>query len=150
MCVYPDNASVGVFSVPRHVSMLRTALPASCRELNILEGPGDGTHRLCSPNVSWAEASLGAGTYQRVIAAERKGKLSLFSMVAHNVGDGLADTRHQAGVLELANWGIILGVELFELVVPVELDLPSELSELLGEAGLYEVDGTFVHAGFGL
>lgn len=85
-----------------------------------------------------------------MITAERKGKLSLFSVLAHNVGDGLADTRHQAGVLELANWGIVLGVELLELVVPVELDLPSELSELLGQTGLYEVDGSAVHAGFGL
>lgn len=85
-----------------------------------------------------------------MITAERKGKLSLFSVLAHNVGDGLADTRHQAGVLELANWGIVLGVELFELVVPIKLNLPSELSKLLGQAGLYEVDGTFVHAGFGL
>ena len=89
-------------------------------------------------------------TYERVVATKRQGKLALLCMVSDDLSNGLADPRHEARVLELPDGRVILGINRFELVVAIELNLPAKLYELLGQAGLDEVDGTFVHPELGL
>ena len=76
--------------------------------------------------------------------------MTLLRVVAHDLRDGFAYARDEARVLELANGRVVLGPNVLELMVAVELDLPSELCELLRKSSLDEVDGSFVYAELGL
>lgn len=66
-------------------------------------------------------------------------------MISDDFSDGLADPRHEPGVLELPDGRVILGIDCRELVVAIELDLPAKLSKLLWQSGFDKVDGTVVH-----
>lgn len=87
-----------------------------------------------------------------MVSAQCQRQLAALRMAADGLCHGLADLGHASGVLELANWRVARdrGVDVLELVVAVEFDLPAELDELLRQARVYEVDGALVHAGFGL
>lgn len=71
-------------------------------------------------------------------------------MPANRRGNRFAHAAHEARVLQLADGRVVRGGDLLELVVPVEVNLPAELFELVDESGLNEVDGARVYAGFGL
>lgn len=87
-----------------------------------------------------------------MVPTQGQRQLAALRMTADGLCHGLADPGHTSGVLQLADWRVVRdgGVDLLELVVAVELDLPAELDELLRQPGVYEVDGALVHAGFGL
>lgn len=85
-----------------------------------------------------------------MVAAEGERELSRLSMAADGLRDSLAHARHGARVLELANGRVVRDGDVLELVVSVELDLPAEALELLGQAGLDEMNGALVDAGFRL
>ena len=83
-----------------------------------------------------------------MVASQSERELALGSMPAHSLGDGLGDARNGARVEEFADGRIVGDGELLELVVPVKVDVPSELLQLVDEAGFDEMDGTIVHADF--
>lgn len=85
-----------------------------------------------------------------MVASESHGKLARLDVFADDLGYGLADTRHKTRVLELADGRIAGGVDALELVVAIEFDLPSQLSELIYEAGFDEMNGSLVHTGLAL
>ena len=71
-------------------------------------------------------------------------------MLADGLRNRLTHFRDPPRVLELADGRIAGGVDAFELVVTIELDLPSQLSELIYEAGFDEMNGSLVHTGLAL
>ena len=85
-----------------------------------------------------------------MIATEGERELPFLRVISDDPRDGLADARDEPGVLELPDRRVVLGRNLFELVVAVKLDLPAELSQLLWQTCLDEVDGTFVYTQLGL
>ena len=85
-----------------------------------------------------------------MIPTNRHRQLSLPDMGTNDIRNSPAHLRHQAGVLQDPNRRVLLRVDLFELVVPVKVDLPTEGLELVNEPCVDEVDGTLVHARFGL
>jgi hypothetical protein len=85
-----------------------------------------------------------------VITSKRNRQLALLRVAPNGLCDGLGDTRHEARVLEFPDGRVAVGRDLFELVVPVELDFPAELGELVEQARFDEVDGAGVDAYFGL
>lgn len=78
------------------------------------------------PNMSYAE-EISEDTYERVIATERKRKLAFLCMISDDFSNGFADPGHEAGVLELPDGRVILGIDRFELVVAIELNFPAKL-----------------------
>lgn len=80
-----------------------------------------------------------------MITAENNRKLPSSSMTRHDTSDSLADPGYESRIFHLTNWRVVLCRDLFELVVSIELNLPSQLLELLSEAGLNQVDGTVVN-----
>ena len=85
-----------------------------------------------------------------MIASEGKWQVAPLRMIADDICDGFANAGDEAGVLEFANGRVVLGPNVLELMVAVELDLPSELCELLRKSSLDEVDGALVYAELGL
>ena len=79
-----------------------------------------------------------------MITAEGERQAALLRMVADDLCDCLADGGDEARVLELADGRVVLGIDLFELVVTIENDLPTKLCELFGQTGFYQVDWTSV------
>lgn len=73
-------------------------------------------------------------------------------MAANRLCHLLTHSGHQPRVLQLANVGIADdGVgDILELMVTIEMNFPTELFELLGQAGFDEVDGTLIDAWTGL
>jgi hypothetical protein len=69
---------------------------------------------------------------------------------ANRLGHCLANFRYEARVLEDANRRIIIGMDLFKLVMSVELDLPAQTLELLDEASFNEVNRPFIDSRLGL
>lgn len=67
-------------------------------------------------------------------------------MTRNDTSDSLADPGYESRILHLANWWVIPFRDLFELVMSVKLDLPSQVLELLFEAGFYQVDRTAVNS----
>ena len=66
-------------------------------------------------------------TYERVVATKREGKLSLLGMVSDDLSNGLANPGHEPRILELPDRRVILGIDRFELMVAIELNLPAKL-----------------------
>ena len=60
-----------------------------------------------------------------MISAEGKRQLASFRMISNDLCDGFADARNKPRVLELSNRWVALGIDLFKLVVTVEVDLPA-------------------------
>ena len=65
-------------------------------------------------------------------------------MARHDTSHSLAYPGYESRVLHLTDWWVVFLRNLFELVVPVKLDLPSQVPELLFEAGFNQVDRTVV------
>jgi len=80
-----------------------------------------------------------------MVTAENNRELPSSSMTRHNTSDSLADPGYESRILHLANWRVIQFRDLFELVVSIKLNLPSQLAELSFETGLNQVDGTVVN-----
>jgi hypothetical protein len=87
-----------------------------------------------------------------VITAECEGELFLTDMATDGFGDGLADAADKTGLEHVVCGRIIysLSVDLLELVVAVELDLPAKFGKLIDEAGFDETNRTLVYACPGL
>ena len=60
-----------------------------------------------------------------MIATESKRQVAPLCMIADNFCNSFADAGDEAGVLELANRGVVLLVDLLELVVAVKVYLPA-------------------------
>ena len=84
--------------------------------------------------------------HQRVVATDRYGQVALLCMAPDSFGHGLGDPAYEARVLEDADRRVVLLVNRIELVVPVKEDVPAQLPELLGQAGVHEVNRTLVNA----
>ena len=85
-----------------------------------------------------------------MVTTKNNRKLPFPDMIRHDAGDSLADLRYKSRVLHLADWWVVLFRDLFELVVPVKLNLPSQVLKLLSEAGFDQVDGTVINSKFSL
>lgn len=66
-----------------------------------------------------------------MVSAENNRKLAFSGMARYDTGYSLADLGHESRVLHLPDRRVILLSDLFELMVSVELNLPSQISELL-------------------
>lgn len=93
-------------------------------------------------------ALCGPNAHQAVVTSKREGKLPFLCVLSDDVGDGLGHFGHGARVLHYADVGIIgqAGVEVFELLVPVKVHIPTEPLELIDKASLYEGVGAGVYA----
>lgn len=122
-------------------------------EICIPESPRDRSHSLVDPSATriiFAYICTAAITHQGVIATDSHRQFTILCMPANHLRHRLGDLGHQAGILEDADGGVAGGGDFFELVVSVELDEPSEVFELVDEAGVDEVDGALIDAFFGL
>ena len=81
-----------------------------------------------------------------MIPTNRHRQLSLPDMGTNHIRNSSAHLRHEPGVLQDPNRRVLLRVDLLELVVPVEVDLPAEGLELVDEPCVNEVDGALVDA----
>jgi hypothetical protein len=66
-------------------------------------------------------------------------------MLPEGLCNGLGDLRHKPWVLQLPDRWIARGRDVLELVMPVKMDFPAELCELIGEPGIDEVDRAIVY-----
>jgi hypothetical protein len=80
-----------------------------------------------------------------MVTTENDRKLPFSGVARHDTSYSLADPGYKSRVLHLADRWVVLLRDLFELVVAVELNLPSQILELLLEAGFNQVDGTVVN-----
>ena len=81
-----------------------------------------------------------------MVSAENDRKLPSSGVIRNDTGDRLADLGYESRVLHLAYRRVTLCRNLFELVMSVKLDLPSQVLELLSEAGFHQVNGTAVNS----
>lgn len=79
-----------------------------------------------------------------MVTSENDRELPSSGVVGHDAGDSLGNAGHESRVLHLPDWWVVLLRDLLELVVSVELYLPSQILKLLFEASVYQVDGTVV------
>lgn len=79
-----------------------------------------------------------------MVTAEGEGQVTLLGMLADGLCNCLADVGDETGVLQFADGRVVLGVDLFKLVVTIETDLPTKLCKLLGQAGFDQVDWSFI------
>lgn len=82
--------------------------------------------------------------HQRMVTTENDRNLPSSGVTGHDTSYSLAYLGDESRVLHLADRWIVLLRDLFELVVSVKLNLPSQVLELLFEAGFNQVDGTVV------
>ena len=61
-----------------------------------------------------------------MIPSKGQRKFALERMIANHFCHCLADSRHESGPFEDANWGIVLSIDILELMVPIKLDIPPE------------------------
>jgi hypothetical protein len=80
-----------------------------------------------------------------MVSTENDRKLPFFGVVGNGTGDSLADPGYKSRVLHLAYRRVTLCTDVFELVMSVKLNLPSQVLELLFEAGFHQVNGTVVN-----
>ena len=85
-------------------------------------------------------------TYQRMVTTKNNRKLSSSGMTSNYSSDSLADPGYESRILHLADWRVVLLGDLFELVMSVKLNLPSQIPELLLETGFNQVDRTVVNS----
>lgn len=85
-----------------------------------------------------------------MISAENDRKLPSFDVTRNCAGHSLANPGYESRVLHLAYRRVTLCIDLFELVMSVKLNLPSQVLELLFEAGFYQVNGAAVNSKLGL
>ena len=87
-----------------------------------------------------------------MITAESERQLSCLRVRANDLSDSLADARYAPRVLEHANGRIVLELadNPLKLVVPVELDVPPEGLELLGQASANKMNRALIDSGFRL
>lgn len=71
--------------------------------------------------------------------------MALLRMPTDRFRNSLSDHRHKARVFQLANRRVRLGGNILELVVPVELNFPSQSGELLYKTGIDKMNGAFVN-----
>ena len=76
-------------------------------------------------HVSFAEVKS-ENAHQGMVPTEGQGELTFFGVLPDHISNGLTNTRHRAGVLELADGRVIFRSNLLKLVVAVELNLPSQ------------------------
>jgi len=67
-------------------------------------------------------------------------------MVTNDLGYGLRHFRYESWVLKLPYWRVVRCGDLFELMVSVELDIPSQLLQLCQETSLDDMDGPLIYA----
>ena len=74
-----------------------------------------------------------------MITTQGQRQLTILRVSSNCLRDRLADFGHKSGVLQLANWRVLRDrrSDFFELVVAIELDLPTQLFKLLWEARFY-------------
>lgn len=77
-----------------------------------------------------------------MISADRQRKLARFGMCTNGLGDGFGDTRYESGTLHDALRRVAIDMYVFELMVPIELDVPADFFELPSETGFDQVDRT--------
>lgn len=85
-------------------------------------------------------------TNKRVVTTQSDRQLATFSMRTDGVCDRLADARDQPRVLEYADWRVSSGLNSFELVMAIEVDLPTKFLELFDKPSLDEMNGAFIDA----
>ena len=85
-------------------------------------------------------------TYERVVATKREGKLALLGMVSDDLSNGLTNPGHEPRILELPDRRVILGIDRFELVVAIEIDVPAKLFQLIYYSCVHEVNWTVIYA----
>lgn len=88
--------------------------------------------------------------HQGMVSAENDWKLPSSDVARNGTGDGLANLGYESRVLHVAYRRVTLRIDLFELVMSVKLNLPSQVLELLFEAGFHQVNGTAVDPKLGL
>jgi hypothetical protein len=91
------------------------------------------------------ESARDSAHSQRVITTKRERERPLLRVFAHSLRDGLAYAAHQPRVLQDTDGRVVGRCNRLELVVAVELNLPSEPLELIDESGLDEVNWTSVY-----
>lgn len=89
-------------------------------------------------------------TYQGVITSQSYWQFSFGRMSSDYLSDRFCDFRHKSWVFQDANRRVVNSIDLFELMVSIELDFPSELSKLINNACFYQVNWAFVDTGFWL
>ena len=87
-----------------------------------------------------------------MITAEGERQLSCLRVRANDLSDGLADARYAPRVLEHANGRVVLELadNPLKLVVSVELDVPPESLELLGQTSANKMNRALIDSGFRL
>lgn len=66
-------------------------------------------------------------------------------MVPHDPRNSFGDPRNKSRILEVADWGVDRGGDVFELMVSVEFDDPAETFELIHKTGIDQVYRAFVN-----
>jgi len=85
-----------------------------------------------------------------MVTTENDWKLSSPDVVRNDTGYRLGDLGHKSRVLHLADRWVVSLRDLFELVMPIKLNFPSQVLELLFEASFNQVNWTVVNSEFGL
>ena len=66
-----------------------------------------------------------------MVPAKREGERSPNCMVTYDLCDSLGDLRNESWILEFSDWRIDLSGDVFELVMPIKFNNPTEASELI-------------------
>lgn len=87
-----------------------------------------------------------------MITTKSNGQSTVFRMCTNSISNCLCNLGHQSRVLQFSDWRVTLNCSryFFELVVSVELDAPTELFELVGEACIDQMDWPFIYSYFRL
>ena len=85
-----------------------------------------------------------------MVTTENDRKLPPSGVTGYDTSYSLAYLGHESRVLHLADWWVILFRDLLELVVSVKLNIPTQVLELLSEAGFNQVNRTVVDSEFSL
>ena len=66
-----------------------------------------------------------------MVPAKCEGERSSGCMVTYDLCDSLGDLRNESWILEFSDWRINLSRDVFELVMPIKFDNPTEAPELI-------------------
>jgi hypothetical protein len=66
-------------------------------------------------------------------------------MVTYNLCNSLGDLRNEPWILKFSDWGVNFGRDVFELVVSIEFNNPTEAPELIHQTCIDQMYRAFVN-----